>query len=156
MGKYYWILCLLSLLLQLLKHGSIITWAVCGHSIIVEQNWFAKNGMKHRDTKTQSFIFWENRVHRVKVWLYGLYLLYIFISPCLCVQYKGLTDFSQSISDWLYFICKWFVYEITSITIFDISAIVCRLYNKGRKSKNSLERTDYSGINRFAIGKADK
>ena len=48
------------------------------------------------------------------------------------------------------------VYEITSITIFDISAIVCRLYNKGRKSKNSLERTDYSGINRFAIGKADK
>ncbi len=57
MGKYYWILCLLSLLLQLLKHGSIITWAVCGHSIIVEQNWFAKNGMKHRDTKTQSFIF---------------------------------------------------------------------------------------------------
>ena len=156
MGKYYWILCLLSLLLQLLKHGSIITWAVCGHSIIVEQNWFAKNGMEHRDTKTQSFIFWENRVHRVKVWLYGLYLLYIFISPCLCVQYKGLTDFSQSISDWLYFICKWFVYEITSITIFDISAIVCRLYNKGRKSKNSLERTDYSGINRFAIGKADK
>ena len=25
--------------------------------IIVEQNWFAKNGMEHRDTKTQSFIF---------------------------------------------------------------------------------------------------
>ena len=24
---------------------------------IVEQNWFAKNGMEHRDTKTQSFIF---------------------------------------------------------------------------------------------------
>ena len=26
-------------------------------SVIVEQNWFAKNGMEHRDTKTQSFIF---------------------------------------------------------------------------------------------------
>ena len=25
--------------------------------IIVEQDWFAKNGMEHRDTKTQSFIF---------------------------------------------------------------------------------------------------
>ena len=56
---------------------------------------------RHKDTelyflREQSS---QNRVHRVKVWLYGLYLLYIFISPCLCVQYKGLTDFSQSIAD---------------------------------------------------------
>ena len=67
-------------------------WSTFAYKNIVEQNWFAKNGMEHKDTKTQSFIFWENRVHRVKVWLYGLYLLYIFISPCLCASVFNIKD----------------------------------------------------------------
>ncbi len=51
---------------------------------------------RHKDTE---LYFLREQSSQSKVWFYGLYLLYIFISPCLCVQYKGLTDFSQSISD---------------------------------------------------------
>ena len=59
---------------------------------------------RHKDTelyflKDTELYFLREQSSQSKVWFYGLYLLYIFISPCLCVQYKGLTDFSQSISD---------------------------------------------------------
>ena len=44
-------------LFSLHNRTSICNLFSCNNLDIVEQNWFAKNGMEHRDTKTQSFIF---------------------------------------------------------------------------------------------------
>ena len=44
---------------------------------------------------------WNTETQRHKLALWSLPSLYIYFSVplCLCVQYKGLTDFSQSIAD---------------------------------------------------------
>ena len=72
----------------------MLTYNYYSRTKLVCEKW---NGtQRHKDTE---LYFLREQSSQSKVWFYGLYLLYIFISPCLCVQYKGLTDFSQSISD---------------------------------------------------------
>ena len=44
---------------------------------------------RHKDTE---LYFLREQSSRVKVWLYGLYLLYIFISPCLCASVFNIKD----------------------------------------------------------------
>lgn len=53
------------------------------YSVIVS----CENGMEHRDTEAQSFIFRENRVHEGKNRLYDFYFLsiYTFRSIDLCI-----------------------------------------------------------------------
>ena len=54
--------------------------------VIVEQNWFAKNGIEHRDTKTQSFIFERTeQTEQISDSENFAFSIYLFISPCLCV-----------------------------------------------------------------------
>ena len=54
---------------------------------------------RHKDTEL--YFLREQSSQSKSLALWSLLSLYIYFSVplCLCVQYKGLTDFSQSISD---------------------------------------------------------
>ena len=55
--------------------------------------------MEHRDTELYFLREQSSQSKSLALWSLPSLYIYFFVPLCLCVQYKGLTDFSQSISD---------------------------------------------------------